>query len=157
MSGKKKKTPSKAQKNKIARQAKQVTVEIDGDRLSGVPKLLVILAMVLITVACWVLGIRADGVPHAVGVRDVPAYTGSAYAVINDNRPLFTEEEIYTRSYEYYAPLDELERCVYAMACLGKDLMPPENGASSARCGLRAGCRRSMRVWTAEICITAAI
>ena len=124
MSGKKKKTPPKAQKNKMASQAKQVTVEIDGDRLSGVPKLLVILAMVLITVACWVLGIRADGVPHAVSVRDVPTYTGSAYAVINDNRPLFTEEEIYTHSYEYYAPLDELERCVYAMACLGKDLMP---------------------------------
>ena len=68
--------------------------------------------------------------PHAVSVDDVPAYNGHAYAVINDNQPLFDADDLVTDSYEYYSPLDGLGRCGYAMACVGRDLMPTEERES---------------------------
>ena len=58
--------------------------------------------------------------------NDVPAYSGEAYVEINGNIPFFTDEEITTKSYEFYSELDGLGRCRYAMACIGKDLMPTE-------------------------------
>ena len=57
----------------------------------------------------------------------VPAYSGSAYAVINNNNPYFTTEELTTTSYERYDPLDSLGRCTETMACIGRDLMPTED------------------------------
>lgn len=50
----------------------------------------------------------------------------SPYVVLNDNIPLFTEEEITTESFEEYAELDSLGRCGAAFACIGTDLMPTE-------------------------------
>ncbi len=64
--------------------------------------------------------------PHAVSVEDVPAYDGYSYVVINENEPLFSADELVTDSYEFYSELDWLGRCGYAMACIGKDLMPTE-------------------------------
>ncbi len=62
----------------------------------------------------------------------VPAFSGEPYYVVNNNNPFFTDEEITTDSYEYYAPRDELDRCTVTMACLGKDLMPTgERGSIS--------------------------
>ncbi len=57
---------------------------------------------------------------------DIPAYSGSASVEVNKNVPKFTEDEITTKSYEFYGELDELGRCTPAMACLGKELMPTE-------------------------------
>ena len=105
-------------------------VDEDGDRLGGVPKLIVIAVMVLIMVGQWLFGELAGGAPHAVSVQDVPAYTGSAYVILNGNQPRFTQEELYTRSYEHYAQQDDLGRCVYALACLGRELMPTEDRGS---------------------------
>lgn len=59
-------------------------------------------------------------------LEDIPAYSGEPYAVVNDNVPYFTEDDLTTESYEYYSTLDELSRCGYAMACIGIDLMPTE-------------------------------
>lgn len=59
-------------------------------------------------------------------LEDVPPYSGTTYAVINDNTPFFTAEEITDQSYEDYSPLDSLGRCGAATACLGEDLMPTE-------------------------------
>lgn len=56
----------------------------------------------------------------------VPEYLVGPYAVINDNIPYFTEEEMTTNSYEFFSELDELERCGVVHACIGKDLMPTE-------------------------------
>lgn len=49
------------------------------------------------------------------------------WGIVNGNIPYFSSEEIVSKSYESYSPLDELERCGVAMACLGKDLMPTQS------------------------------
>ena len=67
---------------------------------------------------------------YSESVQNVPAFSGDPYVVINDNQPEFTEEDLTTQSYEYYSPLDSLERCGYAMACVGIDLMPTEDRES---------------------------
>lgn len=51
-------------------------------------------------------------------------YTGQPYIEINDNIPFFTEEDIYTESFEVYSDLDDFGRCGTAFACLGTDIMP---------------------------------
>ena len=56
----------------------------------------------------------------------VPEYSGEAYAVINNNIPLFTEEDYTTESFETYSELDSLGRCGVAYANVGRDLMPTE-------------------------------
>lgn len=55
---------------------------------------------------------------------NIPAYSGSPYVAVNGNKPTFTAEEITTKAYETYHPLDSLGRCTYVEACLGKELMP---------------------------------
>ncbi len=62
-----------------------------------------------------------------VNITDIPAYSGEPYVVINGNEPEFSAE--YKRgsgTFENYSPLDDLDRCGTAFACLGKDLMPTE-------------------------------
>lgn len=59
-------------------------------------------------------------------IDDIPAFSNSPYAVINDNIPYFTKEELTTTSYEKYGELDNLGRCTIAIASIGKDLMPTE-------------------------------
>lgn len=56
----------------------------------------------------------------------LPAYSGSPFAVINNNIPYFTDEDQTEVSYEYYSELDKLGRCGTAAACVGTDLMPTE-------------------------------
>ena len=60
-------------------------------------------------------------------LNEIPAFEGQKWVEVNYNRPFFLEEEKVTNSYEYYSPLDDLGRCGYAMACIGKDLMPDED------------------------------
>ena len=62
-----------------------------------------------------------------ISIDDIPEYSGEPYVVINGGEPFFTKEEIVTKSYESYSPLDELGRCGVAMACIGKDIMPTED------------------------------
>ena len=64
--------------------------------------------------------------PHAVSVEDVPPYSDHLYAVIDQNTPNFREEDLVREAYEFYSELDYLGRCGYAMACLGRELMPTE-------------------------------
>ncbi len=59
-------------------------------------------------------------------LNEIPEFSGTAYVVINDNQPYFTEEDYTTESYEYYSPLDELGRCGVTMACIGEDIMPTD-------------------------------
>ena len=61
-----------------------------------------------------------------ISLAEVPAYSGEAFAVLNGNVPLFTEDDMTTESYEYYDDLDAWNRCTYTMACIGRDLMPTE-------------------------------
>lgn len=66
------------------------------------------------------------GSMSAVTLADIPAYAGEPYAVINDNNPFFTEEEIAkaTTSWEEYGDMDRLGRCSMCWASVGKDIMP---------------------------------
>ena len=66
------------------------------------------------------------GSMSAVTLADIPAYAGEPYAVINDNSPFFTEEEIAkaTTSWEKYGNMDRLGRCSMCWASVGKDLIP---------------------------------
>lgn len=85
--------------------------------------------VITVVVLRWFFGIGQD-VEHAVSVDQVPAWSQSPYALINDGKPLFKEEELTAKSYEHYGALDGLGRCTVAMACVGKDLMPTEERGS---------------------------
>ncbi|MCD8218446.1 MAG: DNA/RNA non-specific endonuclease [Clostridiales bacterium] len=76
-------------------------------------------------------GVSEEDLEQADTVDDVPEYEGEIYAVVNDNEPEFTEEELsVTESYESYSELDELGRCGVCTACIGTDIMPTEERGS---------------------------
>lgn len=56
----------------------------------------------------------------------VPVYSGSPVAVINDNVPFFTSDDMTTEPFENYSSLDSLGRCGTAFANVCTDLMPTE-------------------------------
>lgn len=58
--------------------------------------------------------------------EQAPAFSGQPYVEIMGNRPQFSEQELTTQAYERYAPLDLMERCGTAEACIGRELMPTE-------------------------------
>lgn len=74
--------------------------------------------------------LSAPETPPAFSLSEVEAYTDQAYAVVHDNRPYFSENELTTQSYEFYSDLDKLGRCGAAHACIGTDLMPTEERES---------------------------
>lgn len=59
-------------------------------------------------------------------LKDIPEYTGTAYAVLNNNKPEFTEKDYTTKSFENYSELDSLGRCGVAYANICKEIMPTE-------------------------------
>lgn len=68
---------------------------------------------------------QTDGI-----LEELPEYSGSPYAILNQNRPLFTQEEITDQAYEFYQFKDILGRCGTAMACVGLETMPTEGRES---------------------------
>ena len=68
----------------------------------------------------------SEGVSAEFSLDIIPAYAGDPYVVVNDNVPYFTEKDLTTESYEYYADLDAFNRCGVTMASIGPDLMPTE-------------------------------
>ena len=90
------------------------------------PGVLLMLALLLIS---WYLE-REQQPEYSESVRNVPAFAGEPFVIIHDNVPEFSQEDLTTDSYEYYAPLDSLGRCGYTMACIGYDLMPTEDRES---------------------------
>ena len=57
----------------------------------------------------------------------IPAYSGSYYVTLNDNKPFFTQAEL-SQPYgtEMYGALDKLGRCTGTFAIVGQDTMPSE-------------------------------
>lgn len=88
----------------------------------------VLLLLVLSLVAGWFL--RKKAPVYSASVQNVPAYSGKPYVAINDNQPEFTDEDLTTKAYEYYSPLDHLGRCGYTMASVGRELMPTQERES---------------------------
>lgn len=86
------------------------------------------IVLVLVALGQWLFGTDgSEDIAHAVSVEEVPAWSGQPYVIINNNMPLFSEEELSPESYEYYGQLDSLGRCTVTMACIGTDLMPTED------------------------------
>lgn len=63
-------------------------------------------------------GFYNEVIPETDG--DVP------YVEINGNTPYFKAYEYRNEAFEYYGELDELGRCSFAMASIGKEIMPTE-------------------------------
>ena len=66
------------------------------------------------------------GQSESIDVAEVPEYTEEAYAVVNNNVPGFSEEDMTTEVFEEYSELDELGRCGEAYANICEELMPTE-------------------------------
>lgn len=90
---------------------------------NSVSKLL-LSALLVVVVLIWQWQTQP---PHAVSIEEVPPFSDHLYVVIDQNMPAFQNEDLVTQAYEYYSELDYLGRCGYAMACLGKELMPTED------------------------------
>ncbi len=58
---------------------------------------------------------------------ELPVFSDSPFTVLNNNIPLFVDDEITTDSFEEYSELDSLGRCGVAFASIGVDLMPTED------------------------------
>ena len=59
----------------------------------------------------------------------LPAYSGEAYTIVNDNKPYFYPDYMVPKTYTSYATygdLDQLGRCTETFAIIGKDIMPAE-------------------------------
>ncbi len=90
--------------------------------------LVLIIALMSVMTSCFTPTPPEEG---SFSLDDIPEFSGKAYISINNNIPSFTDEEkSKTKSYEFYSELDELGRCGYTMACIGRDLMPTEDRGS---------------------------
>lgn len=86
--------------------------------------------LIVIAIATALLQPKGDSRQYSQSVMDIPSFSGIAYVVINSNQPEFKDEEITADSYEFYSELDALNRCGYAIACVGRDTMPTEERGS---------------------------
>lgn len=57
----------------------------------------------------------------------LPAYSGTAYTIVNQNQPNFSAAELTTTGYEHYSSLDNYGRCGAAIASCCTEIMPAEN------------------------------
>lgn len=61
--------------------------------------------------------------------ESIPEYKSKPYVLLGDGKAHFSNEDIERLSipgYEYYSALDNLGRCGYAEACVGKETMPTD-------------------------------
>lgn len=95
-------------------------------------RIIEIIAFIVIAIGAFLyLNFFGPGAaPHALSIEEIPPYERYSYVVINNNEPLFNTEDMVPESFEFYSELDYLGRCGYAMACIGRDLMPTEERES---------------------------
>ena len=86
-----------------------------------------ILTLTAVLVGCLQLVPRSE---PTVSSADIPAYNGQPYVALDGNVPDFTDEDKAAEPYEFYADLDALNRCTYAVACIDRSLMPTEERGS---------------------------
>lgn len=65
-----------------------------------------------------------------ITLESIPEYKGNVYVVLENNKPLFSEEGFAEKSFEQYSELDYLGRCGTAYANIGIDLVPKKNRGS---------------------------
>ena len=95
-------------------------------------KIYVSLLVLLIILTASILRpeVKDIEVPSDDWFSAVGEFSGEPYAVVNDNIPFFTEDEITDESFESYGEMDALERCTVCVASIGPDLMPTEERGS---------------------------
>ena len=71
-------------------------------------------------------GIRWYYQQTSVPLENLPAYSGSPFVTVNENKPDFPAEDFTTEAFETYSALDMLGRCGVAYANIGPELMPTE-------------------------------
>lgn len=76
-----------------------------------------VLAIVLLLSACSIE-------TTSYSPDSIPAYSGSPYVTVNDNKPYFSDADLKATSFESYSELDGLDRCGVAFACVSTDTMP---------------------------------
>lgn len=81
------------------------------------------------TITGWMEG-RGSQVEIYLSIDSIPEYDDSPYVELENNIPLFTQEEMTTTSFEIYYDLDDLGRCTLTYANVGEDLMPTEDRGS---------------------------
>ena len=81
---------------------------------------------VLVILAAGFFLNNTDQPETSFSLEDIPPFSQNAFVVINNNQPSFTTEDLKSEAYEFYSDLDDLGRCGYTMACIGKELMPTE-------------------------------
>ena len=91
--------------------------------------MLPLLLLVVVAVAFFLLVDRKPAETDTY-LKNIPAFSGNAFVIINDNQPDFTDADLKKAPFEYYSELDQLGRCGYAMACLNLSLMPTEERES---------------------------
>ena len=62
--------------------------------------------------------------PEELDLTALPAYAGEPWAILNDDRPTFTEEELAFSGEPAFSPLDGLERRGPALALVGPETLP---------------------------------
>lgn len=70
---------------------------------------------------------ESNSASDSYDISSIPEYDGTAYVVLNDNVPEFSEDDLTSESFESYSELDPLGRCGVAFANIGVDLMPTED------------------------------
>ena len=64
-------------------------------------------------------------------INSIPQWNETdAYYIVNNNEPFFTDNDYKTSTFEYYADLDELNRCGTCYVCLDKNSLPNEERGS---------------------------
>lgn len=63
-------------------------------------------------------------------IDSIPPYSGENYVVLNNNEPLFTEEDKDSPVFEKFGEMDYLGRATSAFANISKDLMPDKERES---------------------------
>lgn len=85
------------------------------------------LSMMLTVVMLMICMTYQQYVYAQVELSQIQQYDGSsAYTVLNDNIPNFTEDDMSTEPFENYSELDSLGRCQVAYANICQELMPTE-------------------------------
>ena len=64
------------------------------------------------------------GSKNPISLDAIPAYSGTAAIVINNNQPFFKEKDLTEKAFEKYSSLDSLGRSGVAYANICKDTMP---------------------------------
>lgn len=88
---------------------------------------ILVVCLLLICAFCFLLWHTESEIPAN---DSIPVYDSKPFSIINGNNPSFTDSEKRKDSFEFYSELDALNRCGFAFACIGPELMPTEERGS---------------------------